>query len=252
MSIPLPGLDEQRRIARILDVADSLRRHQVNAIARTKDLASAIFANRFGNSLCTNGQRCGRELRDMVGDIRIGPFGSALHRSDYVHGGVPVINPSHIVEGLIAADPEFAVSRSKSRELVAYQMHAGDIVLGRRGEMGRCAVAQSEHAGFVCGTGSMIIRPDPSQSESMYLRALLSSAPVRRHLERSCQGVTMPNLNKGIVGGLRVNVPPLSDQRRFGREMQRVAEQARAGRHRLRYLDALFASLQHRAFTGAL
>jgi type I restriction enzyme, S subunit len=149
-----------------------------------------------------------------VADVRTGPFGSLLHQHDYVAGGVPLINPMHIVDGRIVTDDRHAIAPEKARELANYRMAEGDVVLGRRGEMGRCAVVQAADHGSLCGTGSLIIRPGPLLS-SEYLRLLLSSQDMVRTMERASLGTTMPNLNQTIVADLPVRLPPLDDQRRI-------------------------------------
>ena len=94
-------------------------------------------------------------LSDLA-DIKIGPFGSLLHKEDYIDGGHPLLNPSHIVDGKVSPDDKLTISDEKYEELSAYQLKTGDVVMGRRGEMGRCAVVPED--GFLCGTGSMFIR----------------------------------------------------------------------------------------------
>ena len=93
-------------------------------------------------------------------NFRTGPFGSALHKSDYIEGGVPVVNPMHIVEGRIVPSRTMSITDSAANHLADFRMKAGEIVMGRRGDMGRCAVVQSNQAGWLCGTGSIIIRCD--------------------------------------------------------------------------------------------
>ena len=91
-----------------------------------------------------------------VAEVRIGPFGSLLHKEDYIEGGHALVNPSHIIDGKIIPDEELTITDEKYAALSAYKLEIGDVVLGRRGEMGRCAVVNND--GFLCGTGSMIIR----------------------------------------------------------------------------------------------
>src|SRR3954449_264455 len=94
--------------------------------------------------------------------FKTGPFGSALHKADYVDGGIPVINPMQIVGGRIRPTPSMAIMEKAARKLSDFRLSAGDVVIGRRGEMGRCAVVHAEEHGWLCGTGSMIIRTRPS------------------------------------------------------------------------------------------
>ena len=90
--------------------------------------------------------------------FRTGPFGSALHKSDYTDDGVPVINPMHIVDGTIEPTRTMTITEKAAKNLSDFRLKAGEIVIGRRGDMGRCAVIQGQQAGWLCGTGSMIIR----------------------------------------------------------------------------------------------
>lgn len=120
----------------------------------------------------------------------------------------------HIVDGRIVPDKRHGITTDKARELKNYQLAEGDVVLGRRGEMGRCAVVRAVDDGFLCGTGSLIIRPGRSLS-SDYLRLLLSSQAMVRTMERVSLGTTMPNLNQTIVANLPIRLPPLGEQLRI-------------------------------------
>jgi type I restriction enzyme, S subunit len=138
--------------------------------------------------------------------FRTGPFGSTFHKSDYERGGVPLINPSHIVDGEIIPDEQVAVSPNLAKRLTAFVLEENDIVIGRRGEMGRCAVVRKCHEGFLCGTGSLIVRPRPGVSPDL-LQAFLASPEVVKKIEENSVGTTMINLNQGTLSTLQVMVP---------------------------------------------
>jgi type I restriction enzyme S subunit len=90
--------------------------------------------------------------------FRTGPFGSALHKSDYTDDGIPIVNPMHIIDGRIEPTRTMTITEQAAKALADFRLKAGEIVIGRRGDMGRCAVVMNEQAGWLCGTGSMIIR----------------------------------------------------------------------------------------------
>ncbi|WP_454456460.1 restriction endonuclease subunit S [Thauera phenylacetica] len=90
-------------------------------------------------------------------------------------------------------------------------MKLGEIVIGRRGDMGRCAVVTERQAGWLCGTGSMIIRPRNADPD--FLQRVLSSPPAIAAIEESSVGTTMVNLNQGILASLKIPFPPLPEQR---------------------------------------
>jgi type I restriction enzyme S subunit len=98
-------------------------------------------------------------LRDTLASLRTGPFGSAVHKHDYVTGGTPLINPMHIVSGAICPTEGMAVDEAKAAELADFALAVDDVVLGRRGEMGRCAVVGERETGWLIGTGSMALTP---------------------------------------------------------------------------------------------
>ena len=139
--------------------------------------------------------------------FRTGPFGSALHQSDYVDGGVPVINPMQIIDGKIQPMPSMAITEQAARKLSEFRLLAGNIVIGRRGEMGRCAFVRTEEHGWLCGTGSMIIRTGPAL-DARFIRRVLSSPPIIAEIENTSVGSTMINLNQGTLRNLLVALPP--------------------------------------------
>lgn len=142
-----------------------------------------------------------------VANFRTGPFGSALHKSDYVYGGIPVINPMQIIDGKIVNTPRMAISETAAQKLSEFRLFEHDIVIGRRGEMGRCAVVQLNQSGWLCGTGSMIVRPD-ARLESRFAQRILSSPPVIAAIEATSVGTTMINLNQGTLSNLQIPIPP--------------------------------------------
>jgi len=137
-------------------------------------------------------------LHNTTERIQIGPFGSLLHKEDYVQNQVPLINPSHIKAMKIVPDYNLTVLPKKLRTLEGYLMKQGDIVIGRRGEMGRCAVVTEKEDGWLCGTGSLFVRFLPSLKSEFYCH-ILSSRRVKDYLSDSSIGTTMQNLNQKIL-----------------------------------------------------
>lgn len=153
-------------------------------------------------------------LSQAVLTIQIGPFGSLLHKADYVAGAVPLVNPANIRDGRIEPDQDKTVSAATLKRLRGYVMRTGDVVMGRRGEMGKCAVVRDTEDGWLCGTGSLFIRPTADMSAA-FLTSWLRSPTVRRHLEGESVGSTMNNLNLRVLNALVLGVPPLAEQKRI-------------------------------------
>ena len=174
-------------------------------------LIKARFVELFGDPVLNPHEWAKPELSDLA-DLKIGPFGSLLHKEDYIEGGHPLVNPSHIVDGRITIDPKLTVSDEKYEELSAYHLKVGDVVMGRRGEMGRCAVVEEE--GLLCGTGSLLIRPKGKVTAD-YIQKIISYPTFKKTIEDMAVGQTMPNLNVPIVSGFRIISPPIEVQNSY-------------------------------------
>lgn len=155
-----------------------------------------------------------RRLSEVADRVSTGPFGSILHKSDYVSEGVPLVNPINMVDGGIVPDPTKLISHETIKRLSGYVLNAGDVVVARRGEIGRCAVVDVAHDGWVCGTGSFFIRPS-KELDPQFLAHLIRSPDYRERLETLSTGATMKNLSNTALGDLLVSVPPLGEQQRI-------------------------------------
>ena len=204
----LPSMDRQRELAELLWAMDTTKKSYQKLIAATDELVKSQFMELFGDPV-TNEKGWPIVRLDSVADIRIGPFGSLLHKEDYIEGGHALVNPSHIIDGKIVPDQELTVSDEKYNLLSTYQLEKGDVVLGRRGEMGRCAVVTV--SGMLCGTGSMIIRPN-GKIRPYFLQRMLASPSFRKVIENKAVGVTMMNINVPIVSSLMLPLLPTSLQ----------------------------------------
>ena len=198
--VPLPPLDVQREVVA-----------EIEGYQRVIDGARAVVDNWRPRIPVDPGWSV-VELGDICKGIITGPFGSALHQSDYVEGGIPVINPQNIVDGTISTDDVKMVSEATRDRLVKFTVQEGDIVVGRRGEMGRCGVVTSAMNGWLCGTGSFAIQlKDESLAHFVHLQ--ISSPKVKQYLEDQAVGVTMKNLNQRVLSSIQIPLPSLETQR---------------------------------------
>ena len=153
-------------------------------------------------------------LIELVMEIQTGPFGSSLHKSDYQLGGIPVINPASLRDGKIVPIDEMAIDDATLKRLEVFKLCAGDIVMARRGEMGRCAIVTKNEEGWLCGTGSLVLRM-PRSLYAPYLAMLIGAPMARTYLGGASVGTTMQNLNQSILAKMPVGVPPLAEQKRI-------------------------------------
>lgn len=259
MTFPLPPLSEQQRIVeRIeelfakLDEAKERLQEVADSFAVRK---AAILHKAFTGELIGKKIEQLVPLESLVDLIKIGPFGSALHESDYIENGIPLVNPKHIVQQHIVPQSKISISEEKAEELSSYRLKANDIVLGRRGEMGRCAPVSAREENWICGTGSMIIRLKEEYDARLYSLILGSQATVT-YLENSAVGSTLKNLNEKIVRKIPVPQFDIEEQHEIVRliddllarehKAQQATEQALAS------IDLMKKSILARAFRGEL
>jgi len=189
------------------------------------------------------------KLRD-VATLKTGPFGSALHKADYTIGGIPLINPTHIREGKLFPASEVSVSSETAQRLTEYRLNEGDIVMGRRGEMGRCAVVPKYAQNWLCGTGSVVVK-SKSVAHPQYLQRLLTAPATVAALIGDSVGSTMINLNQGVLLGLDIPLPPLPEQKRIADKLDSVLARVDACRDRLDRLPALLKRFRQSILAAA-
>ena len=244
LQISLPPLDEQRKVVAVLDkVSDLIAKRQAQ-LDKLDLLVKARFVEMFGDPV-SNPKGWPKVALSDLADVRIGPFGSLLHKEDYIEGGCPLVNTSHIVDGQIVVDKKFTVPKDKYEEMEPYHLKIGDVVMGRRGEMGRCAVVCD--SGLLCGTGSLIIRPK-SDVTADYIQKIISFPSFKRTIEDMAVGQTMPNLNVPIVSSFQIIKPPVEIQKKYYELVERVEKIKSSIRGSLDRLETLKKALLQQYF----
>ena len=206
--IPIYPLEVQTEIVDRLDRVQAIISARQQELQKLDDLIKARFVEMFGDPV-TNPHGFEKVTLSDLAEIKIGPFGSLLHKEDYIEGGHALVNPSHIIDGKVSVDEKLTVSDDKFAELSAYHLQVGDVVMGRRGEMGRCAVVLDD--GLLCGTGSLLIRTK-GEVTADYIQKIISFPSFKKTIEDMAVGQTMPNLNVPIVSGFQIIKPPMEVQ----------------------------------------
>ena len=182
--------------------------------------------------------------------LKTGPFGSTLHKSDYINGGIPLINPTHIKDGNLVPAVEVSVSDETAQRLSEYRLNEGDVVMGRRGEIGRCAVVPEVAHGWLCGTGSIVLRCSRAISAT-YLQRFLTESKTVETLMGDSVGSTMVNLNQGVLLGLEVPLAPLPEQKRIADKLDSVLARVDACRERLDGIPTLLKRFRQSVLAAA-
>ena len=242
--INIPTINEQNILVDKLDKARKIIAFHQKELQLLDELARGRFVELFGDPV-SNPYGYDKVALSDLADIKIGPFGSLLHKEDYIEGGHPLINPSHIIDGKVSPDDKLTISDEKYEELSVYQLKTGDVVMGRRGEMGRCAVVPEE--GFLCGTGSILIRTK-GEVTADYIQKIISFPSFKKTIEDMAVGQTMPNLNVPIVSGFQIIKPPMEVQDSYYAFVEQINKSKLIVQKELDETQLLFDSLMQEYF----
>ena len=182
-------------------------------IKRSKKSAASSDKPHYADWDLPNGWvRC--NLIDICTVFSTGPFGSMVHKSDYIESrGIPLVNPMNIIDGCIVKEKIAMVSSQKAHELARYKLQENDILIARRGDLSKCAIVNKQSSGWLWGTGSFFLHVP--FVEPQYIMLFYLSDYVQTILKRECVGATMENLNQGVLGNIPLLLPPIEEQKRI-------------------------------------
>jgi type I restriction enzyme S subunit len=157
------------------------------------------------------------ELCDQGGGfVRTGPFGTQLHESDYSEFGTPVIMPKDIIGCKVSEQHIARINDYHTERLKEHKLLVGDIVYGRRGDIGRQALISEKETGWLCGTGCLrITLGKKSELDSTFLHYFLRDEKVIASISKQAVGATMPNLNTRILKNINIVYPEKITQQKI-------------------------------------
>ena len=159
-------------------------------------------------------------LGGLCNKFSTGPFGSMVHKSDYINNtGLPLINPANIIDGIISLDKVVYITESKANELERYKLEENDILLARRGDLSKCAIVEYQHLDAYCGTGSFVLHLENMNPK--FFSIIYTSTYLQTILKSECVGATMDNLNQGVLSSILVPFPPMDEQYRIVTEIEK-------------------------------
>ncbi|HVJ78254.1 MAG TPA: restriction endonuclease subunit S [Hyphomicrobium sp.] len=243
LEIPLPPLDEQRRIAAILDKADTVRRKRKRTLELLDGLAQAIFWDMFGDPLENS-------YRNPV--VAVGEVTSCIvpgrDKPKSFTGSIPWITTAELVlRGYTSADCSLSgLTDAEIATVRARVVPAQSVLMTCIGDLGVVSIAevpmvinQQLHS-FQC---SDKIVPE-------YLMYALSYQTG--YMFRRATQTTLPYMNKTVCNSIPVQLPPIEAQLQFGNRFKRIGDEIVKMRKCGDGLERLFLSLQQRAFSGQL
>ena len=248
--LPLPPLPEQRRIAEILDKADALRAKRRAALAQLDTLTQSIFLDIFGDPISNPRGWPTVRFEQLCERVTVGIV--VQPASYYVSEGVPALRSLNIRPGKIVLDDLVYFSKSDNdTKLAKTKLRAGDVVLVRSGQPGTAAVVPPELDG-VNAIDILIATPDQQLTNPTFLCEFFNSAGGRDLVLSRQRGQVQKHLNVGSLNQAILPLPSIDLQCEFAARVAAVERYREAELASSTALDALFASLQHRAFRSEL
>lgn len=155
--------------------------------------------------------------RVVLGDIAeiiTGPFGSMLHKSDYVEEGFPLVMPQDIGDRIINFDSIAKISEIDAIRLEKYEAVENDIIYARRGDVEKHAFVVSEYGKIFCGTGCLRVRVNPEKANPLFISFYLSRPESREWISKHAVGSNMPNINTEILSDVPIELPDKAQQQK--------------------------------------
>jgi type I restriction enzyme S subunit len=256
-SIPLPALSEQRRIAAILDKADALRAKRREAIAKLDQLLQSVFLDMFGD---------GRASTYPVVPLQEAFWfqeGPGVRKWQFRESGVKLLNVGNIEKdgsiNLDKTDRHVSVEEAHGK-YKHFLVDEGDLVIASSGISFDADGMLRTRGGFILkhhlplcmNTSTIRFKEIEKKSSLRYLQAWINSRGFRAQITKLVTGSAQQNFGPSHLRQLAIPLPPLVDQHRFCDVAEKVGQQRRTLQGCVEQQNTLFASLQHRAFSGTL
>ena len=248
LEIPLPPLDEQKRIAGILDAADALRAKRREALGQLNTLLQSTFLDMFGDPVTNpmGWEQC--VVGDVVHAAKDGPHVSPT----YAESGVPFLSTRHIKPGeVVWEDLKYIDQDEANRQWKKCKPEFGDILYTKGGTTG-IAARVTTFEPFAVWVHVALLKPILKKVHPIWIEAMLNSAYCYTQSQRYTHGIANRDLGLKRMVKIQMYLPPLAEQRGFAAVVASVEQQRARQRAHLAELDTLFASLQSRAFRGDL
>ncbi|GLK51176.1 restriction endonuclease subunit S [Maricaulis virginensis] len=245
--IPLPPLDEQKRIAAILDKADALRRARERARELYHSLRRSYFRSVF---------EAGRSYECVsFGDVVFYQEGPGVRKWQFREAGIKLINVKNLVDGRLVLENTW---RHLDEDEVAqkyshFLLESGDLVIASSGvTWGKIAEVRESHLPLCLNTSVIRLRPNSETLLARYLRAFVEIGSFRQQIERLITGSAQPNFGPSHLAQVQIPLPPREIQQRFSDFSEQLDHLAESNEKAIAEQEALFTSLQSRAFAGEL
>lgn len=253
--VPLPPIAQQLYIANILSQAENLIAWRKESIQLLDEYLKSTFLEMFGDN--TKNDRGWKKigLVDVCSnknDIKCGPFGTQLGKSEYQIDGIPVWGIPQINSQFKILPKDF-VTETKALELEEYSVVPFDIVMSRKGNVGKCSLFPEVLSKGIIHSDVLRIRTDKAKMLPVFLLFQLKfSKHVETQINAVSKGAIMAGINVGKLKHIKIHLPPITLQAQFAQIVEKTEALKTQYQQSLQELENLYGSLSQRAFKGEL
>ena len=252
--VPLPPLDEQKRIAEILDKADALRAKRRAALAQLDILTQSIFLDMFGDPATNPKGWPSPSLLTLLETAEVFVDGDWVESKDQdPDGDVRLIQLADVGDGIYLDKSSRFLTSDTTRRLRCTPLQVGDILVARMPDpLGRACLFPGDARKAVTVVDICIIRPGPEGPHPTWLMCCINTTGFRSLIAREATGTTRSRISRRNLSRLPIIAPPLALQQEFAHRLEAVTRLREGSASAWTQCGSLFASLQHRAFRGEL
>lgn len=249
VQIPLPPLDEQQKIAAILDAADQLRQKDQQLIEHYTQLGQSLFLEMFGDPLKGDAHMLGNNI-EVLG-------GYAFKSSDFVSTGIPLVKIGTVNKGYFDTANFSFLPSSFAGKYAKWLVRDGDILMSLTGTVGKddygnVELATKDYPQYFLNQRVAKISPANKSYLPGFLFGLLSHAKTKKELTKISRGVRQANISNKDLLALKMIKPTIRKQQKYIDAVKLVEHQKQQAQTNLKNSEALFNSLLQRAFKGEL
>jgi type I restriction enzyme S subunit len=253
--IPLPPLEDQKRIVKILDEADALRQKRKEATKLLDDYLKSVFLEMFGDQVKNERGYSVQTISDVAlkekNGIKAGPFGSSLKKEFYVKSGYKIYGQEQVIKDDFNYG-DYYINEERYRNLESCKIQQGDILISLVGTFGKISVVPEIFEPGIINPRLMKITPNQNIILPQFLKELLASQSVQKQIKDVSHGGTMGIVNVGIIKKIKILVPSLDEQKEYIKLKERVELVKQAMCAQSEELEIQFQALIQKAFKSEL
>jgi type I restriction enzyme S subunit len=139
-----------------------------------------------------------------------------------VKSGTPIVNPVNMRKHRLFVDDGPFLDKKECERLTRYKLFTGDIILGRKGDVGRAVFITPEYEGWIAGSDIIRVRLINSKLRSDFLYYFLLAPVTRAWVARHASGTTMPGINEKLINNIELPIPTPAKQLELVREFEQL------------------------------